>query len=90
MNDPARTTTLAELRSHIWNLADAICAELTILHTDALDKHATRRLATYAASLARRTARPTPPSNPCKSARPTHSPTSPGPALPCPQHAAAA
>ena len=54
MNDPARTSTLAELRSHIWNLADAICAELTILHTAALDKHAARRLATYAASLARR------------------------------------
>ena len=54
MNDPARTTTLAELRSHIWNLADAICAELTILHTATLDKHAARRLATYAASLARR------------------------------------
>lgn len=54
MIDPARTTTLAELRSHIWNLADAICAELTILHTAPLDKHAARRLATYAASLARR------------------------------------
>ena len=54
MNDPARTTTLAELRSHIRNLAYAICAELTILHTTPLDKHAARRLATYAASLARR------------------------------------
>ena len=54
MNDPARTSTLAELRSHIWNLADAICAELTILHTATLDKHAARRLTTYAASLARR------------------------------------
>lgn len=54
MNDPARATTLAELRSHIWNLADAICAELTILHTATMDKHAARRLTTYAASLARR------------------------------------
>ena len=54
MNDPARTTTLAELRSHIWNLADAICAELTILHRATLDKHAADRLATYAASLVRR------------------------------------
>ena len=54
MNDPARTTTLAELRSHIWNLADAICAELTTLHMATLDKHAARRLTTFAASIARR------------------------------------
>ena len=54
MNDPARATTLAELRSHIWNLADAICAELTTLHSATLDKHAARRLTTYAASLVRR------------------------------------
>ena len=54
MNDPARTTTLAELRYHIRGLTDAICAELTILHTDTLDKHAARRLEIYTDSIVRR------------------------------------